>query len=422
MHDLRFIRNTPELLDAGLKRRGLEGKSSEILGLDERHRKILTELQGLQSQRNQIAKEFGNLKRLGQDTAALSEQSETLKKQVTELEEEAAKLEATLHEILSHIPNIPAADCPDGAGEEENVEIRRVGDIPQFSFTPKHHYELGEALGLMDFERASKLSGSRFVFLYQGLARLERALASFMLDVHTQEFGYQEVYAPLLVHSPAMFGTGQLPKFHDDQFQTTTNHWLIPTAEVVLTNMVAGEIIPESQLPLRYTAYTPCFRAEAGAAGRDTRGMIRQHQFTKVELVSITTEEQAVAEHERMTQAAETILQRLKLPYRVMALCTGDIGFCSEKTYDLEVWLPGQNMYREISSCSRCNTFQGRRMNARYRPESGDGKPLFVHTLNGSGVAVGRALVAVMENYQQADGRIAVPDVLKPYMNGRDFI
>jgi seryl-tRNA synthetase len=275
---------------------------------------------------------------------------------------------------------------------------------------------------MMDFERAAKMSGARFVVLYKGLARLERALASFMLDIHTQEFGYEEVYPPLLVHDAAMFGTGQLPKFEDDQFKTTTNHWLIPTAEVVLTNLVAGEIIPETKLPLRYTAYTPCFRSEAGAAGRDTRGMIRQHQFTKVELVSITTKDQAVEEHERMTQAAETILQRLGLPYRVMALCTGDIGFCAEKTYDLEVWLPGQNAYREISSCSRCNTFQARRMNTRYRPEAGDGKPMFVHTLNGSGVAVGRALVAVMENYQQADGRIMVPEVLKPYMNGIDFI
>jgi seryl-tRNA synthetase len=422
MHDMRFIRSHPDLFDQGLERRGAQKQSETIIELDEHHRHVLTELQNLQSQRNQLAKDFGNLKRLGQDTTHLSEESEALKQKVLQLDELAKQQEEQIYKIMSHIPNLPAPDCPDGKTEEDNVEIRRVGQIPTFSFTPKHHYELGESLGMMDFERAAKMSGARFVVLYKGLARLERALASFMLDIHTQEFGYEEVYPPLLVHDAAMFGTGQLPKFEDDQFKTTTNHWLIPTAEVVLTNLVAGEIIPETKLPLRYTAYTPCFRSEAGAAGRDTRGMIRQHQFTKVELVSITTKDQAVEEHERMTQAAETILQRLGLPYRVMALCTGDIGFCAEKTYDLEVWLPGQNAYREISSCSRCNTFQARRMNARYRPEAGDGKPMFVHTLNGSGVAVGRALVAVMENYQQADGRIMVPEVLKPYMNGIDFI
>jgi seryl-tRNA synthetase len=422
MHDMRFIRSHPDLFDQGLERRGAQKQSETIIELDEHHRHVLTELQNLQSQRNQLAKDFGNLKRLGQDTTHLSEESEALKQKVLQLDELAKQQEEQIYKIMSHIPNLPAPDCPDGKTEEDNVEIRRVGQIPTFSFTPKHHYELGESLGMMDFERAAKMSGARFVVLYKGLARLERALASFMLDIHTQEFGYEEVYPPLLVHDAAMFGTGQLPKFEDDQFKTTTNHWLIPTAEVVLTNLVAGEIIPETKLPLRYTAYTPCFRSEAGAAGRDTRGMIRQHQFTKVELVSITTKDQAVEEHERMTQAAETILQRLGLPYRVMALCTGDIGFCAEKTYDLEVWLPGQNAYREISSCSRCNTFQARRMNTRYRPEAGDGKPMFVHTLNGSGVAVGRALVAVMENYQQADGRIMVPEVLKPYMNGIDFI
>jgi seryl-tRNA synthetase len=418
MHDMRFIRTHPDLFDQGLKRRGVEPSSEKIMGLDVNHRKLLTELQELQNQRNQLAKDFGNLKRLGQDTTHLSTQSDNLKKRISDLEEACQYEEEQIHKIMSHIPNLPAPDCPDGKTEEDNVEIRRVGKIPTFSFTPKNHYELGETLGLMDFERAAKMSGSRFVVLYKGLARLERALASLMLDIHTQEFGYDEVYPPLLVHDAAMFGTGQLPKFREDQFQTNTGHWLIPTAEVVLTNLAADEIIPEAKLPLRYTAYTPCFRAEAGAAGRDTRGMIRQHQFTKVELVSITTEAQAIEEHERMTRAAETILQRLELPYRVMALCAGDMGFCAEKTYDLEVWLPGQNAYREISSCSRCNTFQARRMNARYRPEGGDGKPMFVHTLNGSGVAVGRALVAVMENYQQADGSIAIPKALQPYMSG----
>ncbi len=420
MHDLRFIRSNPEEFDKGLKRRELDSKSAGILELDKQHRESLTEQQSLQSTRNQIAKDFATYKKEGKDTSELTAKSDSLKQRIGDLEAQSQKLEQELHELLSGIPNLPADDCPDGKSEEDNVEIRCIGKIPNFSFTPKQHYELGEDLKGMDFERSAKLSGSRFVVLYDGLARLERALASFMLDIHTREFDYLEVYPPLLVHDEAMFGTGQLPKFRDDQFGTTSGHWLIPTAEVVLTNLVLGEILAEAELPLRYTAYTPCFRAEAGAAGKDTRGMIRQHQFSKVELVSITTPEQAVKEHERMTTAAETILQRLNLPYRVMALCTGDMGFSAEKTYDLEVWLPGQNMYREISSCSRCNTFQARRMNARYR--GADGKPHFVHTLNGSGVAVGRALIAVMENYQQADGSIAVPDALLPYMGGRTKI
>jgi seryl-tRNA synthetase len=428
MFDLRIIRANPEHFDNGLKRRGLEPKSANILELDKQHREHLTKLQSLQFERNQISKEFSKKRALGtmfeidqkKVIDEITAKSENLGKRNKDLEALSQKLEQELHELLSGIPNLPADDCPDGKSETENVEIRRIGEVPTYSFTPKNHYELGEDLKAMDFERSAKLSGSRFVVLYDGLARLERALANFMLDIHTREFGYQEVYPPLLVHDEAMFGTGQLPKFREDQFGTTSGHWLIPTAEVVLTNLVAGEILPEAELPLRYTAYTPCFRAEAGAAGKDTRGMIRQHQFSKVELVSITTPEQSLAEHERMTTAAETILQRLNLPYRVLALCTGDIGFSAEKTYDLEVWLPGQNAYREISSCSRCNTFQARRMNARYR--AADGKPQFVHTLNGSGVAVGRALIAVVENYQQADGSIAVPDVLLPYMGGRTKI
>lgn len=418
MFDLRAIRSNPEYFDRGLIRRGKEPLSASILKIDEQHREALTELQTLQSERNQIAKEFGQFKKEGKDTSELTAKNDRIKQRIPELEAVSQKLETELHEILSGISNTPAEDCPDGKSEEDNVEVRRVGTIPTFSFTPKQHYELGEGLNGMDFERSAKLSGARFVVLYNGLARLERALAMFMLDIHTQEFGYQEVYPPLLVNDATMYGTGQLPKFRDDQFQTNSGHWLIPTAEVVLTNLVAGEILTEAELPLRYTAYTPCFRLEAGAAGKDTRGMIRQHQFSKVELVSITTPEQAVKEHERMTTAAETILQRLGLAYRVVNLCTGDIGNAAEKTYDLEVWLPGQNTYREISSCSRCNTFQARRMNTRYRPSQGDGKPQFVHTLNGSGVAVGRALIAVMENYQQADGSIAIPDVLIPYMKG----
>jgi len=418
MFDLRAIRSNPDLFDHGLVRRGLEPKSGVILDLDQKHREILTELQALQSERNQIAKDFGHFKKEGKDTSTLTERNDHIKEKTRDLEALSETLEGKLFGVLSALPNTPADDCPDGKTEEDNAEVRRVGEIPTFDFEPKHHYELGEALGQMDFERSAKLSGSRFVVLYGGLARLERALAMFMLDIHTQEFGYKEVYPPLLVNDEAMFGTGQLPKFREDQFQTNSGHWLIPTAEVVLTNLVAGEILGEAELPLRYVAYTPCFRLEAGAAGKDTRGMIRQHQFSKVELVSITAPEQAVHEHERMTAAAETVLKRLNLAYRTLSLCTGDIGFSAEKTYDLEVWLPGQNAYREISSCSRCNTFQARRMNTRYRSSHGDAKPHFVHTLNGSGVAVGRAVIAVMENYQQKDGSITVPEALIPYMGG----
>ena len=422
MLDLRFIRTHPDLFDQGLQRRGLDPLSVVVLDIDLKHRHALTEMQARQAALNALAKTYSTVKSSNGDLQALTQNIEQTKQELKDYKHQADQTEQDLHRLLSEIPNLPADDCPDGKDETENKEVRRWGDIPTFDFTVKPHEELGPSLGLMDFERAIKLSGSRFVVLYGDLVRLERALAQFMLDIHTREFGYKEAYVPLMVNESVMFGTGQLPKFRDDQFQTNTGHWLIPTAEVALTNLVAGEILTEAELPLRYTAYTPCFRAEAGAAGRDTRGMIRQHQFSKVELVSITTPEQAVAEHERMTSAAETVLQRLGLAHRALSLCTGDIGFSAEKTYDLEVWFPSQNTYREISSCSRCNTFQARRMNTRYRPLDGDGKTQFIHTLNGSGVAVGRALIAVMENYQQADGSIAIPDGLQPYMNGQKTI
>jgi seryl-tRNA synthetase len=421
MHDIRMIRQTPDVFDVGMKRRGIDQRALPILELDEQYRNCLTQLQHLQSERNQIAKEFGALKKQGADTTALSKRSDEIKSKIHDLDEQSKSLDAKLQEILVSLPNIPADDAPDGADENDNVIVRTHGVPRVLDFAPKQHFELGENLQMMDFALGAKLSGARFVVLKGHLARLERALSQFMLDTHTQEFGYTEVNPPLMVHDAAMFGVGQLPKFRDDMFSVNTGHWLISTAEVVLTNLVANDILQGSELPLRFTASTPCFRAEAGAAGRDTRGMIRQHQFTKVELVSITTKDQAIEEHERMTKAAETILQKLALPYRVMALCTGDMGFSSEKTYDIEVWLPGQNMYREISSCSRCGEFQARRMNARYRSDSSD-KPLHVTTLNGSGLAVGRTLVAVLENYQQADGSIVVPDVLRPYMGNVDII
>ncbi|WP_010298001.1 serine--tRNA ligase [Candidatus Odyssella thessalonicensis] len=426
MLDLKLIRSHPEILDASLKRRGKEPLAHRLLAMDETYRSALTELQELQTKRNQIAKSFGEAKRTGQDTTGLAAEAEQIKASIADLEVKANQLNQELMDEMSTIPNLVADDTPDGLDETANLEIRQVGEISNFSFQPKPHYELGEDLGKMDFEVAAKLSGSRFVVLYSELARLERALAAFMIDIHTSQYGYQEVYAPVLVHEKTMYGTGQLPKFREDQFQTTTGHWIIPTAEVVLTNLVAEAILAEEQLPLRYTAYTPCFRAEAGAAGRDTRGMIRLHQFGKVELVSITHPSESKAEHERMTMAAEEILKQLKLPYRVMALCAGDMGFSAQKTYDLEVWLPSQNTYREISSCSNCSNFQARRMNARYRPmatpETPKPAPEFVHTLNGSGLAVGRTIVAILENYQRSDGSIEIPEVLRPYMGGVEVI
>lgn len=413
MHDIRFIRENPEQFDNLLKTRGLPPISDRIMQLDKQHRQILTDLQNYQSQRNTIAKEFGEAKRKGEPTDSIALESEKIKQHISILEETSKEEEQKLHGILASTPNLPASETPIGPDEYANVEVAKWGKPREFAFTPKQHYDLGESLGLMDFETAAKLSGARFVLLKGQLSKLERALAQFMLDIHCNEFGYTEITPPLLVNDAAMFGTGNLPKFGDDAFQTNHNHWLIPTSEVCLTNMVAGDILPQLQLPMRFTAYTPCFRAEAGAAGRDTRGMIRNHQFTKVELVSIATPEQSDAEHERMTSAAESILQKLNLPYRKMLLCSGDMGFSARKTYDLEVWLPGPQAYREISSCSNCGDFQARRMNTRYRDEQG--KPQFVHTLNGSGLAVGRTLIAVLENYQEEDGSITIPEALRPY-------
>lgn len=426
MLDIKIIRQTPEALDAALSRRGKEPMAAAILALDHEHRTLQAEVQALQTTRNAIAKQFGDAKRQGLDTAQLAQQADDVKQQLASCESQAQALQEKLTFELSSLPNIPAMDVPEGHDETQNVEIRRYGHPPRFDFEPQAHFDLGENLGMMDFERAAKISGARFVVLKHDLARLERALATFMLDIHTREFGYTEVHPPVLVNDAALYGTGQLPKFRDDQFQTTNGHWLIPTAEVVLTNLVAGDILPVADLPLRYTAYTPCFRLEAGSAGRDTRGMIRQHQFGKVELVSIVAPDSSEQEHERMTQAAEKILQCLGLSYRVLALCAGDMGFSAQKTYDLEVWLPSQNTYREISSCSNCGDFQARRMNTRFRPTptADQQKPAtsFVHTLNGSGLAVGRTLVAILENYQRADGSIQIPEVLVPYMGGIEII
>ncbi len=420
MHDLRAIRDNPEVFDAGLARRGLSPLSPAILDLDQRRRAIQTSLQEMQARRNEASKLIGAYKKEGRDAQPILDEVAALKERIPAAEEEDRRLGEELDALLAGIPNIPAADVPDGKDEHDNVEVRRVGTPPAIQ-APRQHFELGESLGLMDFEGAAKLSGARFTVLKGGLARLERALGDFMLDLHTREFGYTEMSPPLLVRDEAMFGTAQLPKFREDQFGTTTGHWLIPTAEVPLTNLLMDAIVDADELPLRMTARTPCFRAEAGAAGRDTRGMIRQHQFTKVELVSITRPDQSEAEHERMTEAAETVLKRLGLPFRTVVLCTGDMGFASRKTYDIEVWLPGQGAYREISSCSNCGEFQARRMKARWRVKGEKGTQ-FVHTLNGSGVAVGRCLIAVMENYQQPDGSIAIPDALKPYMGGVDRI
>jgi seryl-tRNA synthetase len=421
MHDLKSIRDDSDAFDRGLARRGLAPLGQEILALDTARRSAQTELQGLQGRRNDLSRQIGQAKAKGDSAEALMAEVAAAKDRSAELEAEEKRLAEELDRRLAALPNIPAADVPDGLDEHGNVELRRWGTPPDLPFTPRQHFELGEQLGLMDFERAAKLSGARFVVLKGALARMERALGAFMLDIHTQEFGYTEVAPPLLVSDQTMFGTGQLPKFAEDQFRTTDGRWLIPTAEVSLTNLVADEILDEAALPQRVTAFTACFRAEAGAAGRDTRGMIRQHQFSKVELVSIAHPEQSEAEHERMTSAAETILQRLGLPYRVMLLCAGDMGFSARKTYDLEVWLPGQGTYREISSCSNCGDFQARRMKARFRPkDSKNTRP--VHTLNGSGLAVGRTLVAVLENYQQGNGTIAVPPALRPYMGGLETI
>ena len=420
MHDIKMIREDAAGFDAGLVRRGILPLSRELLELDERRRAALARQQELQAERNAVSKKIGEAKRNKQDSAGLEAEGTRLRGEIEALDAEGPRLDGLLRDTLAKIPNLLDAEVPDGKDEAQNKQEKLWGAPREFSFTPKQHFELGEALGLMDFAGAAKLAGSRFTVLKGALARLERALGQFMLDTHTSEFGYSETTVPLLVNDATMFGTGQLPKFAEDLFQTTDGRWLIPTAEVSLTNLAAGEILSATNLPLRFTALSSCFRSEAGSAGRDVRGMLRQHQFSKVELVSITTPEQSWEEHERMTRAAEAVLERLGLPYRRMLLCAGDTGFSAAKTYDLEVWMPGQGTYREISSCSNTLAFQARRMNARYR--AGEAKPDFVHTLNGSGLAVGRALIAVMETYQNEDGSIKVPDVLRPYMDGLDKI
>ena len=421
MLDLRWIRSNPEDFDRALARRNADPASSTILALDEKRRAAQSAFQEVQSRRKELSKAIGQAKGKGEDAAGLMAEVEGLKDKVSasEADEKAAANE--IDALLAGFPNILADDVPDGADESANVELRRHGEPRTFEFEPQDHVAIGEALGGMDFERASKLSGSRFVVMQGEVARLHRALAQFMLDLHTSEFGYLETNPPVLVRDAALFGTGQLPKFAEDSFQTTDGFWLTATSEITMTNLVAGEILGEGDLPKRFTAHTQCFRSEAGSAGRDTRGMIRQHQFEKVELVSITMPDASTDEHERMTACAEEVLKRLDLPYRVMVLASGDTGFGARKTYDIEVWLPGQEAYREISSCSNMGDFQARRMNARYRPSEGKGTA-FVHTLNGSGLAVGRTLIAVLENYQQVDGSVTVPEVLRPYMGGKEKI
>ena len=421
MHDLRYIREQPDAFDTGLARRGLPARSSEILDLDARRRAAQTEMQELQHRRNEASKQIGAAKKNGDDATALIAEVQTLKDGMTAAEQREREHAAALKAILEELPNLPDPDVPDGEDETQNVDLRTVGDRPAIEGTPKEHFELGEALGMMDFEAAAKLSGARFVVLRGALARMERALANFMLTLHTEEYGYTEIAPPALVRSHTMYGTGQLPKFEEDLYRTDEDFWLIPTAEVPLTSLVADSVVEAESLPMRVTAWTPCFRSEAGAAGKDTRGMIRQHQFSKVELVSLTHPDDSEAELERMTGCAEEVLKRLGLAYRVIALCTGDMGFSARKTYDIEVWLPGQGQYREISSCSNCGDFQARRMNARFRTRGEKGTQ-FVHSLNGSGLAIGRTLIAVLENYQNADGSITVPNALRPYMGGLERI
>jgi len=421
MHDLRWIRENPDAFDRGLARRGLAPPADEILALDRQWRALETEAQESQATRNRLSRDIGAAKGRGEPIDELLRQVEGRRETEAATATKAAELRKQIDDLLAGLPNLPAPEVPDGADESANRELRRHAEPPRFNFDPLPHEAIGEKLGLMDFARAAKLSGSRFVVLKGALARLERGIAQFMLDLHTGEFGYTEVSPPLLVRDDALFGTGQLPKFAEDQFRTTDGLWLIPTAEVPLTNLVAGEVLDEAMLPLRFTAWTPCFRSEAGAAGKDTRGMIRQHQFEKVELVSIARPEDSEAEHERMTACAEEVLKRLGLAYRVVLLSTGDMGFAAQKTYDLEVWLPGQGTYREISSCSNCGAFQAQRMKARYRPAEGKGtRP--VHTLNGSGLAIGRTMIAILENFQRQDGTVAIPEALQPYMGGQKVI
>ncbi len=421
MFDIKWIRENPDEFDAGMARRGLPPQSAGLVDLDTKRRDAQTQAQELQTERNALSKEIGVRKSKGEDAADIIAQVSQSKQAQADAEAEASSAAAELKDALAGYPNLPLADVPDGSDEDDNVEVRRVGEPRVFEFEIKDHVDIGEGLGMMDFETAAKLAGSRFVLLSGALARMERALAAFMLDHNTTEFGYVETNPPALVNDDTMFGTGQLPKFGDDLFKTTDGYWLIPTAEVPLTNIVSQSIVDEDYLPRRYTAMTWCFRSEAGAAGKDTRGMIRQHQFTKVEMVSVTHPDGSLEELERMTACAEDILVKLGLPFRTVVLCTGDMGAGARKTYDIEVWLPAQDKYREISSCSVCGDYQARRMNARYRP-NGEKGTRFVHTLNGSGLAVGRTLIAILENYQQADGSVVVPEVLRPYMGGLEVI
>jgi seryl-tRNA synthetase len=427
MHDLKAIRDDPSAFDEGLRRRGLPPQAAAILELDQDRRRLQQALEEMQARRNSLSKEIGRLRAKGEAEAAAAAAVEVaqIKESMPAAEQAEREKGAVIEALLATIPNLPAPEVPEGADETANVEVRRHGDPQQVPAArlnaPRQHFELGESLGLMDFQTGARLAGARFVVLKKSLARLERALAAFMLDIHTTEFDYSEISPPYMVRDSALYGTGQLPKFAEDLFRVSGDYWLIPTAEVPLTNLVADQILDAGSLPLRFTAYTPCFRSEAGAAGKDTRGMIRVHQFSKVELVSVTHPERSREEHERMTSCAETVLKRLGLPFRTMMLCTGDMGFAATKTYDIEVWLPGQGRYREISSCSNCVDFQARRMKARFR-EPGAKGTRFVHTLNGSGLAVGRTLIALLENYQQPDGSIALPDVLKNYMGGANAI
>jgi seryl-tRNA synthetase len=422
MHDIRFIREHPAAFDAGLKKRNLAPLSAEILEVDRRRRAAITESESIQAKRKQLSQQIGIAKRKGENADVLMAEVAALEETLKKSEVEAAELDAELTRRLEVLPNLPFDDVPDGVDETGNVEIRRHGSQRNFAFAPRDHVALGEATGEMDFAQAAKISGSRFVFLKGRLARLERALAQFMLDLHTsEEGGYTEVNPPLLVRDNAAYGVGQLPRFAEEMFHTDDGFWLVPTAELPLTNLANDRVLDEKALPLRYTAFTPCFRSEAGAAGKDTRGMIRMHQFPKVELVSITTPEQSDAEHQRMTARAEEVLKRLQIPFRTIVLCGGDMSPASRKTFDIEVWLPGQGDYREISSCSNCGDYQARRMNARYRPKEGKGTR-FVHTLNGSGLAIGRTLIAILENYQNEDGSVTLPEALRPYMGGMTAI
>jgi len=419
MHNINFIRDNPVEFDNAMKQRNEKPCSKKIIEIDEEKRKTQTVLQNILADKNNLSKEIGKLKSENKDVTDLLKKVEKFKSEISNLKELESIKQEELNAILSRLPNIPHSSTPIGVNENDNVVYKKWGNKPNFSFNPKKHFEIGENLNLMNFETATKLSGSRFVILKGQLSRLERAITSFMLDKHTLENGYTELNVPYLVKDSSLYGTGQLPKFSEDLFTAGENHWLIPTAEVPLTNLVRDQILNLNSLPMRVTAYTPCFRSEAGAAGKDTRGMLRQHQFTKVELVSIVEPEQSDEELERMLKSAESILQDLNIHYRIVTLCTGDMGFSAQKTYDIEVWLPGEDNYREISSCSNCGDFQSRRMNSKYKKQD---KNVYVHTLNGSGLAVGRTLIAVLENYQTSDGNVVIPEVLKKYFNNQSTL